>query len=110
MKFALVAALSALVVVVSAQNSCTAVATVGGPKGETCTSLELGDAKQNMPGLGPCEKVPTAACVFTDNVEGACAIHLYSDQGCQTYITGGPTIMCGEPPQSVDFNSFQVEC
>ncbi|KAJ8088178.1 hypothetical protein PM082_013729 [Marasmius tenuissimus] len=92
-----------------AQNSCTAVAYLG-HTGNSCTNAELGDAKQNGAGFGACELVTNAQCVLTEQSEGDCAIHLYSDTNCQTPITGGNTIMCGEPSQNVDFTSFQIEC
>ncbi|KAF9467959.1 hypothetical protein BDZ94DRAFT_1232854 [Collybia nuda] len=95
-----------------AQNSCTAVAYLGQipPAGGSCTGQELGDASQNAPGFGRCEEVTNGSCILTEAFEGACAIHLYSDSNCNTPITGGNTIMCGDPPTNVNFNSFQVEC
>lgn len=62
------------------------------------------------PGFGACDEVINASCVLTEASEGACVIHLFSDGGCNTPITGGNTIMCGGPPTNVDFTSFQVEC
>ncbi|KAL0571031.1 hypothetical protein V5O48_010928 [Marasmius crinis-equi] len=43
-----------------AQNSCTAVAFLGGLSGTSCTGAELGDASQNGAGFGPCELVTNA--------------------------------------------------
>ncbi|KAL0067128.1 hypothetical protein AAF712_005915 [Marasmius tenuissimus] len=92
-----------------AQNSCTAVAYLG-HSGNSCTGAELGDAKQDGNGFGACELVTNAQCVLTEQSEGDCAIHLYSDTNCQTAIGGGNTIMCGEASQNVDFTSFRIEC
>ena len=93
-------------------QSCTAVAYLGQAPagGGSCTGQELGDAQQNGPGFGPCDNVTNAACVLTESFQGACAIHLYSGFGCTNPIPGGNTIMCGDPFENVNFNSFQIEC
>lgn len=97
---------------VFAQSSCTAVAFQGQAPagGGSCTGGELGDASMTGPGFGACDAVPDASCVVAESHEGNCAIHLFSDLNCATPITGGNTIMCGDPHTNVNFGSFQVEC
>ncbi|KAG0564023.1 hypothetical protein M758_8G071900 [Ceratodon purpureus] len=103
-------ALLSLAALASAQNSCTAVAYLGQIGGTSCTGQELGDASMNGPGFGQCDEVTNASCVLTELSEGDCVIHLFSDTSCSTPITGGNTITCGDPPENVNFGSFQIEC
>lgn len=103
--------LSAVLPAVVRGQSCVALAwseQKGGPG--PCTGIEISDASQTGPGWGNCETAFDASCVTTESNTGDCAIHLFSDLGCNTPIGGGNTVMCGDPSTNADFDSFRIEC